>query len=108
VEYRASKTRWIPMATGFVAGALSAVLLALVLRRHWDLTTPASLIGLILAAVYAHHFARTVRWKWAAAWVIACGSLMIAMLPAGRMAAVASPAWLGRGYSTSRCSAPCC
>jgi hypothetical protein len=36
-----------------------------------------------------------VRWKWAAAWVIACGSLTIAMLPAGRMAAVAKPAWLG-------------
>jgi hypothetical protein len=53
------------------------------------MTTPVSLIGLLFAASYAYGIARTVRWKWAAAWVVALGSIVIAVLPADVVGALA-------------------
>jgi hypothetical protein len=46
------------------------------------MATPAFLIGLLSAVSYAYAFARTVRWKWAIVWVLALGSVAIAVLPA--------------------------
>jgi len=67
-----------------------AVGLIIASRRHWDITTPASLIGLVFAASYAYHIARPVRWKWVVVWAIALGSLVIAFLPADVLGALAN------------------
>jgi ABC-type enterochelin transport system permease subunit len=69
--------------------------LAIALRRHWNMTTPASLFGLLFAATYAYHFARTVRWKWVVAGVVALGSVAIAMLPPDLVGAWADHSWQG-------------
>ena len=89
VQYRARDTRWRPAILGAVAGAAVSVGLFIALRRHWNLTTPAAFIGLLFAASYAHGFARTVRWKWAVAGVVALGSVVIAVLPADVVGALA-------------------
>jgi len=83
VEYRKRDTFWRPF---FIAMAVSALSVGLFLTRraHWDMTTLALLIGLYLAASYAYGFARRVRWKWAVACAMACGSVTIALLPADR------------------------
>jgi energy-coupling factor transporter transmembrane protein EcfT len=95
VQYRASDARWRPMIIGAVAGAATTVGLAIGLRRHWNLTTPASLIGLLFAASYAYNFARTVRWKWAVVWVLALGSVAIGVLPEDLVGALANRSWQG-------------
>ena len=95
VQYRARDSRWRPAILGAVAGAAAAVGLAIALGRHWNMTTPAALIGLLFAACYANGFARTVRWKWAVAGVVALGSVAIAMLPPDFVGAVAKPLWRG-------------
>jgi hypothetical protein len=82
VQYRSRDSRWRPMILAAVVAAAVTVGLAIALRRHWNMTTPASLFGLLFAASYAHAFARTVRWKWAVVCVMALGSLAIAVLPA--------------------------
>jgi hypothetical protein len=91
VQYRARDTRWRPAILGALAGAAVAAGLATALRRHWNLTTPASLFGLLFAASYAYAFARTVRWKWTVVGVVALGSLAISALPAD----VVGRAWQG-------------
>jgi hypothetical protein len=95
VQYRARDSRWRPAILGAVAAAGGTVGLAIALRRHWNMTTPASLFGLLLAATYAYHLARTVRWKWAVAGVVALGSLVIAVLPADLVGAPANHSWMG-------------
>ena len=95
VQYRARDSRWRPAILGAVAGAAVAAGLSIALRRHWNLTTPAALFGLLFAATYAYGFARTVRWKWAAAGVVALGSVAIAVLPEDVMGAVANHSWQG-------------
>jgi len=95
VQYRARDSRWRPAIIGAVAGAAVSAGVAIALRRHWNLTTPAALIGLLFAACYANGFARTVRWKWAVAGVVALGSVAIAMLPPDFVGAVAKPLWRG-------------
>jgi hypothetical protein len=95
VQYRARESRWRPAILGAVAGAAAAVGLAIALRRHWNLTTPAALIGLLLAASYAYAFARTVRWKWVVVCVVALGSIAIAVLPADVVGAPANHSWQG-------------
>ena len=94
VEYRSRDSHWRPAIHGAVAGA-AAVGLAIALRRHWNMTTPASLFGLLFAATYAYHFARTVRWKWVVAGVVALGSVAIAMLPPDLVGAWADHSWQG-------------
>jgi hypothetical protein len=82
VEYRKRDTRWRPAILTAVVAAAVTVGLGIALRRHWNLTTPASLFGLLFAASYAYHFARTVPWKWVVVCVLALGSVAIALLPA--------------------------
>jgi hypothetical protein len=94
VQYRSRDSRWRPAIHGAVAGAVT-VGLAIALRRHWNLTTPASLFGLLFAATYAYHFARNVRWKWAVAGVVALGSVAVAMLPPDLVGAPANHSWQG-------------
>ncbi|MGA2770749.1 MAG: hypothetical protein ABSG26_08040 [Bryobacteraceae bacterium] len=95
VQYRARDARWRPAILGAVAGAATTVGLAVALRRHWNMATPASLIGLLFAATYAYGFARTVRWKLAVAGVVALGSVAIAMLPPDLVGALANHSWAG-------------
>lgn len=94
VEYRRD-ARWRIMALAFFCGALGSLGTYFVLRRHWHMTTPVALFGLLLAAGYAYNVARTVRWKWAVVCAMGLGSIAIAILPADLLGAVASPNWLG-------------
>ena len=89
VEYRRRNRR----LTGIIAVALGALVpvgLIIASRRHWDITTPASLIGLVFAAAYAYQIARPVRWKWVVVWAMALGSLVIAFLPADVLGVLAN------------------
>ena len=95
VQYRARDSRWRPAVLGAAGGAATAVGLSIALRRHWNLTTPAALFGLLFAATYAYHFARTIRWKWAVAGIVALGSVAIAVLPEDVIGAVANHSWQG-------------
>jgi hypothetical protein len=90
VEYRKRDTVWRPMILGAVVSAALAAGLMVALRRHWNMPTPASLIGLLFAASYAYGIARTgmPQWKWAVAGVVALGSIVIAVLPADVVGAV--------------------
>jgi hypothetical protein len=89
VEYRRGDRlrTWIIAA---VLGALIPLGLGVAVRRHWDITTPASLIGLVFAASYAYGIARAVRWKWVVVWAIALGSVVITFLPADFLEALAN------------------
>ena len=80
VEYRKRDTLWLPMILGAAVSAALSFGLIVAYRRHWNLTTPGSLIGLLFAASYAYGIARTVRWKWAVAWVLALGSVAVGVL----------------------------
>ena len=95
VEYRKRDTVWRPMILGAVVAAALSVGLGIALRRHWNLTTPAALFGLLAAASYAYAFAKTVRWKWVVACVVALGSVVIAMLPPDLVGALADGSWQG-------------
>ena len=89
VEYRKRYRR----LTTIIAGALAALVpvgLVIGSRRHWDITTPASLMGLVFAAAYAYQIARPVRWKWVVVWAMTLGSLMIAFLPVDVLGALAN------------------
>jgi hypothetical protein len=95
VEYRKQKARW---ALAFTLGGVNALVaagLAFAARSHWSIgshwgmTTPIALIGLEVAALYAWKIAGEVRWKWAVAAAMAICTIVIAMLPAGVVAAVA-------------------
>jgi hypothetical protein len=96
VEYRTRDTVWRPLIIALGFGAPASIGLLIAARSHWDMTTPASLVGLVFAATYAHGFARTVRWKWAVVWVMAFGSVLIAVLPADLIGALADRSWVTR------------
>jgi hypothetical protein len=81
VEYSARLKHWIPMVVGAAVSGLFSVGLYLALRRHWEISSAASLFGLVLAASYIR-IARTVRWKWAIFCVLVAGVFVIAGLPA--------------------------
>ncbi|MGB7718375.1 MAG: hypothetical protein WBL65_00660 [Bryobacteraceae bacterium] len=89
VQYSARETVWRPMILGAVVAAALSAGLMVGHRRHWNMTTPVSLIGLLFAAGYAYRIARTVRWKWAVVLVVALGSIVIAVLPADVVGALA-------------------
>jgi hypothetical protein len=93
VEYRKRDKVW-PMIWGTVAGPAFLGLIVLALHRHWDLTTGASLFGVLAAASYAYRFARDVRWKWAVAFAMAIGSILIAILPGDLIGALTDHSWL--------------
>jgi hypothetical protein len=94
VDYRARDTIWRPLIFAMVFSALAGIAIIVALRWHWDMTTPGSLIGLVFAATYAHGVARSVRWKWAVVWVMAFGSIVIAILPADLAGALAKDSWV--------------
>ena len=96
VEYRTRDTVWRPLIIALGFGLLASIGFLIAARSHWDMTTPASLVGLVFAATYAHGIARTVRWKWAVVCVMAFGSLVIAVLPADLVGALASGSWVTR------------
>ena len=87
VEYR-TNGRWRLAILAAAIAALLPVAASFATRREWSVSTPSSLIGLALAASYAYGFARTVRWKLVVAGAMAAGALVIAVLPAGCLAAV--------------------
>jgi hypothetical protein len=98
VEYRKRDTIWLPMILGGGVSMLFAFVLAI--RPHWNLTTPASLVGLLMAASYAYRIARTVRWKWLVAWAMAFASLLIAGNPADLVGSLANHSWIGAFWLT--------
>ena len=77
------------MAIGASVSALLSAGLCLAVRRNWETSTLASLVGLLLAAAYVR-IARTVRWKWAVFGVLVGGALVIAALPADVLEVVAN------------------
>lgn len=95
VQYPKRDTLGRPAILGAVVAAAVSAGVAIALRRHWNLTTPASLMGLLFAASYAYGFARTVRWKWAVACVVALGSLAIAANPSDLVGSLADRSWRG-------------
>jgi len=92
------------MILGFVVSAALSAGLMFGLRRHWNMTTPASLIGLLLAAGYAYRIARTVRWKWAVVSVVALGSIVIAVLPADVVGALADHSSVRGAFLLTLCA----
>ncbi len=98
VEYRRRQTLWLPLAIAVFVSIVAASALFTAIRRHWNLTTPASLFGLVLAAAYAHGIARTVRWKWVVVGVVAAGSLVITFLPVELVGAPADQSWITRDF----------
>lgn len=99
VEYRTRDRFGRPLIIGLVISTLASVVLFAAFRTHWDMTTPASLVGLLFAASYAYGVARTVRWKWAVVWVLAVGSLVLAVLPADLVGALADQSWVTAMFS---------
>ena len=100
VEYRKRDTVWRPMIIGALTSALFSIGLVLALRSPRDLKTLASVgIGLLFTGSYAYSIARTVRWKWIVALVIALGFLTIALLPADLVEAAANHTRVSAGIS---------
>jgi hypothetical protein len=95
VEYRRTG-QWLTMALTCGFSAMVAAVMAMGMRAHWNLTTPASLVGLIFAASYAYGFDKSVRWKWTVVVTMAAGSLAIALLPANLVGAIAVHSWITR------------
>ena len=93
VEYRKRDRVW-PTVFAAVGAPASLALVMLAVRRHWDLTTGASLVGLLSAASYAYHFAREARWKWAVASAMAISSILIAILPGDLIGSLTGHSWL--------------
>jgi hypothetical protein len=81
VDYGPRDKYWIPMGISAAASALLVAVLFAAARRHWEIATPFSLLGLLVAASYIR-IARTVPWKWAVFGVMVAGSLIIVTLPA--------------------------
>ena len=96
VEYRRRDVVWIPLLLGAGASAAFVALLVAVRRAHWQMDAPASLIGLVFAASYAHGIARTVHWKWIVALAMTIASVWMALAPPERIAAVIAHSWAAR------------
>jgi hypothetical protein len=93
VEYRKSKTVWLPGIIGALIPPLAMGGLFAARRHHWDLTASVPLFGVVFAAAYAYGIARAVRWKWVVVWAIMLGSFVTAFLPANLLASVAGDSW---------------
>jgi len=94
VVYRTRDAVWRPMILSFIFSVLACLAIVIFLWLRWDLTTPVSLFGLVLAAGYAHRIARTVRWKWVVVWAMTIVSVAIALLPADLVGAIAKGSWI--------------
>lgn len=97
VEWRTQNKLRLMVST-FLISALASAILAMGIKRHWNLTTPSALLGLVFAISYAFSFARTVRWKWLVVWVEVAGSIVIALLPAHVLGALANHSWLNTQF----------
>jgi len=98
VEYRKRDTVWRPMILGALVSILFSAVLVLGLRSHRDLKTLAAVvIGLLFTGSYARGIARTVRWKWIVAVVMALGFLTIALLPDSMVETLAGGSALSAG-----------
>jgi hypothetical protein len=89
VDYRPRDKYWLPLGIGAGGSTLLAAGLYLAARRHWEIATPFSLLGLIVAASYIR-IARTVPWKWVIFGVMVSGALIISALPADLLEAFAN------------------
>ena len=89
VDYRPRDKYWVPAGLGAGVSALLGAGLYLAVRRHWEIATPFSLLGLLVAALYIRT-ARTVRWKWAVFGVMVAGAFIIVALPADLLEAFAN------------------
>ena len=105
VEYSKSARRLLAPAAAAVA-AIFVFGLVFAVRSHRDLSIPLSFIGLPIAAGYARRFATTVAWKWAVFGVLATGSLVITILPAGLMGILAKDSWMP-GVFSARSTGAC-
>lgn len=94
VQYRLLPALWFPLAIALVVSAGGSVAFLWALRSHWELTTPVSLMGLLLAASYAYGIARAVRWKWIVVCAMGLSSLLLALLPADLVEAPARHSWV--------------
>jgi hypothetical protein len=88
VEYRASDRYWT-MGFAAAAGALTSAALVIAVHRHTRLSAFVPAVGLLSAVAYLR-IAKTVRWKWAIACLLAAGALLIATLPPDFALAVAN------------------
>ena len=104
VEYRNSKKPW-PMAIVMLIAAAVSVGTVFVGRWFGNLTSPAAVFGLFYAVIYAHGYARPVRWKWAVAGAMALWSIAIAFLPANPVEALGRPFKPGQEYLARFCGA---
>ena len=99
VQYSRRDTVWRPLFLSLAVSVVAAVVLFFAIRRRLSLANPVFLMGLIFAASYARGFARTVRWKWAVVWVMAAGSVLIALLPADVVGSPAAHSWIAKSVS---------
>ena len=101
VEYRKQDAPgWLMRIGAFCISGIVAGLMTLGSRNHWNLGTPASLVGLFFAASYGYGIARrSAPWKWAVAVLLAVGSVALALLPAATIGRMAEGSWLVRIYS---------
>lgn len=97
VEYR-KQDRMSRFIIGGAVGGLTPVGICIAIQRHWDLTILVSFFGLLLAGGYAYGVARTVRWKWSVALVMAFVSVLISVYP--RIWLWVDDTWIGAFWLT--------
>ena len=79
---------WLPMILGACVSAMVAAAVSIGMRSHWNLTSVASLTGVLFAVSYAWRIARSVQWKWIVAVLLAASSLVVGLLPASALDAL--------------------
>ena len=97
VEYR-KKSMISRFVIGGAVGGLTTVGICIAVQRHWDLTTLASLFGLLFAGGYIYGAARTVRWKWSVALAMAFVSVLVSVYP--RIWFWVDDTWIGAYWLT--------
>jgi hypothetical protein len=102
VEYRKRDTVWIPLILGAGLSAMAAGTVAMGIRAHWNLTSAASLTGVLLAGCYAWGAARSVQWKWIVVVLLAASSLVVGLLPASTLDALIGNSWVARRHLPSQ------
>jgi hypothetical protein len=98
VEYRKRDKVWIPMLVGAFVSAMFAAAAVIGMRSHWNLTSAASLTGVLFAGFYARGIARSVQWKWIVVVLLAATSLVVGLLPASALDALIGNSWVSRRH----------
>jgi hypothetical protein len=102
VEYRSQfKTArgWAVMAISVCTAALVSAGLALAFRRHFAVSVPFSLFGLLLAVGYIWH-ARSMYWKWVVFLAMIAGTLAVVLLPANILDSLAGHSHFGSAVTS--------